>query len=349
MEPLKVGIVGLGWVSTSHAQTFRENPGTEIVAVCSRRKWDPKELAAIYGEKAKLYNDYDEFLNHPDLQVVDICTPHHLHPEQAIAAAKKGKHLMIEKPLALDWDSLKEMRKAVEDAKVKSAVYFELRFIPHMSLVQSILGQNLIGPVHHIEVDYYHGIGPWYGQWEWHRTKEYGRSALLTAGIHSLDALLYFKGVDGKKLSVEEVYAYSTKTKSEVLKGYEYDSTSAAILQFSDGTVGKCVSCVDARQPYLFNIHIIGSDGTIWNDKFWTTKLEGINADDWIELPTVQAESGDVLAHPYGPQVQDFVDRVSKGEDSAVNFEEAFKTHQVAFAIEKSLEEKRPVKLSELK
>lgn len=344
MAKLGVGIVGLGWVSTAHASTFIENPDTEIVAVCSRRQWDKAELARLYGEKAKLYNDYNEFLNHPGLEVVDICTPHFQHAEQAVAAAKKGKHLMIEKPIALDPESLEAVRAAVTESKVKTAVYFELRFIPHLQFVRSAINDGLIGRPHHIEVDYYHGIGPWYGQYSWQVKKELGGSALLTAGIHALDSLLYFKDSE-----VSEVFAYSSRSSAKVFKEYEYDSTSVAMLKFEDGTVGKCVSCVDARQPYLFNVYVVGSEGSIWNDKLWTAKLPGVNAQEWIDIPTAKAESGEVMAHPYGPQVQDFVDSLRAGRDSTVNFASAYKTHLVAMAIEQSLAEKRPVQMKELK
>ncbi|MCF7928775.1 MAG: Gfo/Idh/MocA family oxidoreductase [Spirochaetales bacterium] len=343
MSPLKVGIVGLGWVSTAHANAFLENPETEIAAVCSRRQWDKKELAKIYGESAKLYNNYEDFLNDPEIEAVDICTPHFVHPEQTIAAAKKGKHLMIEKPLALNLKDLDAMKRAVNDAKVKSTVYFELRFIPHLNFVRSAIEQGLVGTPHHLEVDYYHGIGPWIRQYEWHVKKEYGGSALLTAGIHALDALLYFK-----KSEVEEVYAYSTKTEAEVFKEYEYDPISMAILQFKDGSIGKCVSCVAARQPYLFNVYVLGSHGTIWNNKIWSDKYEGIDADKWVDVPTAKADSGEVLAHPYGPQVAEFVQCVKEGKDSTVDFNEAYKTHKVAFAIEESLKQKKPVKLADI-
>jgi predicted dehydrogenase len=343
MAPVKVGIVGLGWVSTAHAPAFLENSDCELVAVCSRRDWDKQELASIYGEKAKLYNNYEEFLNHPGLEVVDITTEHPLHAEQAIKAAEAGKHVMIEKPASLDFESLVKMKETFDKTGVQAAVFFELRYIPHSKLIRSILHQGLIGDIHHLEVDYYHGIGPWYGQYPWNVKKDKGGSSLLTAGIHALDSLLYFKQAD-----VEEVFAYSTKTRADVLKEYEYDTTEVALLRFSDGTLGKCASCIDARQPYLFNIHILGSEGAIWNDRMWSAKMEGLNADGWVDMPTAKAESGDVLAHPYGPQMNDFIECVRSGKQSIANFNDGFKTHQVVFAIEKSLQEKRAVKLSEL-
>ena len=343
MAKVKIGIVGIGWAASGHLAAFKDIPDCEVVAICSSKDLTEDEIRDMCGNDAALYHDYDEFLTHPDLQVVDICTPHKLHPPQAIAAAEAGKHLMIEKPLALDYESLLAMRKAIGDAGVHSNVFFELRFIGHFQFIRSCLDRGLLGDVHYLEVDYYHGIGPRYVQYEWNIKKEMGGSSLLTAGIHALDALIAFAGRE-----VEEVYAYSAKSSMPAMQAYEYDTTSVSIIKFADGTTGKCTSCIDCRQPYVFNVKLVGSDGTLWNDKLWSTKLEGLRPQEWVTVPTPQAESGDVLDHPYPPQMEHFIKCVQEDKRNFIDFEEAFKTHRVAFAIEKSLAEGRPVKLSEL-
>jgi predicted dehydrogenase len=101
MSKIQVGIVGLGWAASGHLIAFRANPDAEVVAVCSSKDLSPEQLREMCGNDATLYHDYDEFLQHPGLQVVDICTPHFMHPEQTIKAAQAGKHVMIEKPMAL--------------------------------------------------------------------------------------------------------------------------------------------------------------------------------------------------------------------------------------------------------
>jgi predicted dehydrogenase len=265
-----------------------------------------------------------------------------MHAPQAIAAAQAGKDLMIEKPLATSYEELLAMRDAIQKAGVKSTVYFELRFIPQYQLVKSLVAQGLLGHVHHIEVDYYHGIGPWYMQHAWNVKKNVGVSALVTAGCHALDGLLYFKDTE-----VEEVSGFSTKSSAEWAKDYEYDSTSVGILKFADGTIGKCTSCVDCRQPYVFNVHLVGSEGTFLNNQLSSTQLAGVSKEEWIEIPSAGATSGDVLDHPYPPQVNEFVACLKGGTDSCVNFESAFKTFRVVFAIDKAIAEGRTVKLSE--
>ncbi|MCD6360821.1 MAG: Gfo/Idh/MocA family oxidoreductase [Armatimonadetes bacterium] len=341
MADIKIGIVGLGWAASGHIPAFAANDSCEVVAVCTSK--DADTAAEFVGHEVAVYEDYDAFLEHDGLDVVDICTPHHMHAQQTIKAAQAGKHLMIEKPIATNYEDLLAMRDAIAAAGVKSTVYFELRFIPHFQLIRSVLDKELLGKVHFYEFDYYHGIGPWYMQYEWNVKKDIGISALVTAGCHALDALIEFADDE-----VDEVYAYSVKTDAPYLQEYEYDTTSTAILKFKGGAVGKCTSCVDCRQPYVLNVHLVGSEGTLWNDQMWSTKLEGLRADEWVKTPTAQAESGDVLDHPYPPQVDDFMQCIMEGRDSSINFEEAFITHRVMFAIEKSLEESRPVKLDEL-
>ncbi len=341
MSDIKIGMVGLGWAASGHIPAFQANENCQIAAVCTSK--DEAAAKAMAGDDVAVYSNFEDLLAHDGLDVVDICTPHHLHAEQAIAAAEAGKHLMIEKPLAVTYDALLAMREAVAKAGVKSTVYFELRFIPHFQYVNSVVGQGLLGDVHHLEVDYYHGIGPWYGQYAWQTKKEWGGSALITAGIHALDALVFFAGKP-----VEEVCAFSAMTSAPYLQEYEYDTTSCAILKFEDGTIGKCVSSVDCRQPYVLNVHLVGSEGTLWNDKLWSTQIDGLRPDEWMTVPSAQAESGDVLDHPYPPLVDEFMECLMEDKESMANFDSAFTTHRVAFAIEKSLEEGRTVKLSEL-
>ncbi len=338
---IKIGIAGLGWAASGHIPAFNANPDAEVVAVCTSK--DPAAAQAMAGANVKVYSDYDQFLKHPGLEVVDICTPHHLHAPMTIQAAHAGKHLMIEKPVATTYEDLLAMRDAIATAGVLSTVYFELRFIPHMTLVKSVMAQGLLGKVHHFEVDYYHGIGPWYGQHAWNVKKDIGVSALVTAGCHALDAMLFFADRE-----VDEVFGYSTKSSAEWAQDYEYDSTSVALIKFADGSLGKCVSCVDCRQPYVFNIHLVGSEGTLRGKQLSSTQLQGVNKEEWIDIPTTEATSGDVLDHPYPPQVDEFMACVKAGRDSIINFAEAFKTHRVIFAIDQAIAEGRPVKLSEL-
>src|SRR3954467_4210970 len=115
-----VGIVGYGWVSTAHIAAINATARAQVAAVYSSRKLDSAELSVRHGGAITADNDLDAFLNDKSLQVVSICSYPQDHAKHAVAAAKAGKHLIIEKPLALNWDDCKKIQEAVQKAKVKT-------------------------------------------------------------------------------------------------------------------------------------------------------------------------------------------------------------------------------------
>ena|SRR6266851_4820006 len=124
MRDMNVGVVGLGWAAGAHIEAFKHVQGAQVTAVCSRRRLDPAELETRYGLPLTVYDDYDVMLQDETIDVVDICSPPWLHAEQAIAAARAGKHVLLEKPIALSWDDAKAVRDAVRKAKVQACVCF---------------------------------------------------------------------------------------------------------------------------------------------------------------------------------------------------------------------------------
>lgn len=344
MSEFRIGVVGLGWVAGAHIEAFRQVQGARVTAVCSRRPQDEAALERRFGLPLKAYQDYQAMLADPDLDVIDICTPHPLHPEQAIAAAQAGKHLIIEKPLAITWDSAKALRDAVLASNVKVCVCFECRFSKHFSLIRSVIEEGLLGDLHYAEVDYYHGIGPWYGQFGWNIRTDMGGSSLLTAGCHALDGLLFFKDSP-----VVEVVSHSNRSSSETFQPYEYDTTSVTLLKFADGSLGKVASVIDCHQPYYFHIHLVGSHGSLLDNRLYSTRLAGLSKERWSILETSLIDSGDVKDHPYLPQFQAFVDSLRRGEHMPrTDFATAWETHRVVFAADRSAAEGRPVRLEEL-
>ena len=345
MGDLRIGIVGLGWVAGAHLETFKQVTGAKVTAVCSRRKQDPKELQTKYGIPLKVYTDYDLMLADPEIDIIDICTPHPFHAEQAIAAAQAGKHLIIEKPIALSWQDAKAIRDAVKKAKVQAMVCFEVRYSAQFTLAKSVVDEGLLGDLHYGEVDYYHGIGPWYGQFEWNVKKDFGGSSLLTAGCHALDALLMLMNAP-----VEEVTSYSTMSSNKVFKPYEYPTTSVTILKFKGGKAGKVASVTDCLQPYYFHTHLVGSEGSLLDTKIYSAKLKGMVKSQWSNLATHPVDSGDVKDHPYQPQFQAFVEATRMGRKMPLtDLDTALESHRVVFAADLSAAEGRPIKLSEMK
>ncbi|RKY01037.1 gfo/Idh/MocA family oxidoreductase [Candidatus Poribacteria bacterium] len=333
---LGIGIFGAGWVAGEHAKAYMNNPHCEIVAIGSRTEEGARAFAERLGiQNVRFYTDFQKFLDDPELDALSICTPPHLHAQETIEAAQAGKHILIEKPVALNLEDLRRMDNAVKEAGVKTVVSFVLRWNPLFQSIKALLEQGAIGKVFYAEVDYWHGIGPWYKQYKWNIKKEIGGSSLLSAGCHAVDAMRFFLGKE-----VAEVFAYSTK----IWQDYEYDPTIAGVLRFTDGTIGKISSCLECTTPYQFNIDLLGEYGTIRNNKIYSKKLFP-GQTDYAIIPTVLPDSGEVSHHPFQGEIDHFIDCILNDVESHVNLADAVKTHEIIFAMDLSAEEGRPVKL----
>lgn len=341
MKQFKVGVVGYGWVASAHIPAINATSLGQVTAVCSARKLDASELSARHGFPIKTYRDFQAMLRDPEIDVISLCSLPKLHPDQAILAAKSGKHLILEKPVAMGTRDLERVQTAVKKAGVKTCICFECRFANQFQVTRSVIDQGLLGQLHYGEIDYYHGIGPWYGQYRWNIRKDQGGSALLSAGGHAIDALLWCMGSE-----VEEVTSYATKSKNKEMAAYEYPTTSVTILKFKNGSIGKCAASLDCLQPYYFHTHLVGSKGSLLDNKFHSTGL-ATNKQAWSTLAMKALDSGDVSDHPYQSQFEAFFQALAKGREMPLtNLEEAAKTHRVIFAADKSAALGRPVKVS---
>ncbi|MCC6241137.1 MAG: Gfo/Idh/MocA family oxidoreductase [Phycisphaerales bacterium] len=340
MKKYNVGIIGYGWAATAHIPAINAARQAGVTAVCSSRALDAQELSARWGTPIKPYANVNALLADKDIHCVSICGYPHQHMEHAIAAANAGKHLIIEKPLALSWNDCQAINAAVKANRVRACVCFECRFSSQFLAIKSVIDQGLLGQVHYGEVDYYHGHGPWYGQFRWNTRKDAGGSSLLSGGCHALDALLLCMGGD-----VEEVTSYDTKTTSEIFAAYEYPTSSVTILKFKSGRIGKCAAIVDCLQPYYFHTHLCGSEGSLLDNRFHSTKLK-TDTNTWNTLAMKLLGSGDVSDQPYAAQFQAFFDALdAQREMPLTSLDDAMRSHEVVFAADRSAATGRPVRL----
>lgn len=339
MQTIGVGIQGAGWVSGEHIKAFQQNPHTRVVAICSRTRESAEARANEAGlTQVNIYTNYEDLLRDKNVDAVSLCTPPNLHPQETIAAAKAGKHVLIEKAVANDIQSLRAMQAAVREAGVKTVVSFVLRWNPQFMWIKRMLAEGAIGEIFYAEVDYWHNIGPWYRQYAWNVKKDVARSSFLSAGCHAVDAIRYF--VEDE---IVEVCAYSNKRNPD----YEYDTNVVGVVKFANGAIGKLSSCFDVQCPYAFNIDLLGDKGTIRDNRIYAKEFFAGQM-DWIEIPTIRPDSGDVRHHPFVGEINHFVDCILNNVESHVNLEDAAKTHEVCFAMDKSAEEGRPVRIDEL-
>jgi predicted dehydrogenase len=340
VKKYNVGIIGYGWVATAHIDAINKTPDAQVTAIWSSRELDAKALSLEWGTSITTYTDLDAMLGDDSIHVVSICSYPYQHKDHAIQAARAGKHLIIEKPLALTWDECREIATAVDKVGVRTCVCFECRFSNQFKVTKSVIDQGLLGTLHYGEIDYYHGIGPWYGQYRWNTKKDAGGSSLLSAGCHALDALLLC--IDDE---VAEVTSYEARSESTYFAPYEYNPCSVTILKFAGGAVGKCTSSIDCLQPYYFHTHLLGSEGSLLDNKFHSMKLQ-TDKDTWSDLAMKMLDSGDVSDHPYEEQFNAFFASITAGADMPLtSLKHAMKTFEVIFAADRSAAEGKPVKV----
>jgi UDP-N-acetyl-2-amino-2-deoxyglucuronate dehydrogenase len=341
---LGAAIFGAGWVAGEHARAFQKCPRTRLVAVGSRKEESARKCAQYAGvTDAFITTDFDALLNHPGVDLVSITTPPDLHPDLVIRACRAGKHICIEKPIALDWPSCLRMRDEVRRSGVKTIVSFCLRWNPSLLNTRRLIDSGAIGRPYYVEVDYWHEVKKWYPQYPWAVTREQGGSSLLSAGCHAVDAMRWFAGVEGGENEVVEVMAYGVPHLGEN-RDWGYEPTTVLLCKFANGTVGKVASILDCRLPYQFNVDVIGTQGTIRDNRVWSVPLFP-GQTDWATVPTILPTSGDVTHHPFLPQMEAFAAGILDDVKILPDLEDAVRTHEILFAADRSARDGGAVKL----
>lgn len=329
-----VGIWGAGWVADGHLAGYLAQPECRIVAIGSRRLESARSLAERFKLDCPLYTEYSAFLAQPGLDIVSVCTPHHLHPSNTIEAARAGKHIFVEKPIALTLADLYAMRDAVRWAGVRTAVGFVVRWTPLAARLRQMIADGALGKVFLVDLDYWHSRR----RPETYRRRATGGSALLLGGCHAIDAARFLTGADPI-----EVTARSVQVPTSPDDEYEFDCVETCLVRYSSGAVGRISAVVKGHLPYQFNIDVLGDRGTVRNNRVF---LHGDSeAEGFRRLTEAGPDSGDVGHHPFGGLIRHFIDCVASGQETTISVENAVLTHEFCFAALLSERTGAPVKL----
>jgi predicted dehydrogenase len=352
-------VIGAGWVSTQHIAAYASNPHTSVVAICSRRPEQGRQRAQDAGlDGVAIFDDLDQALGHPGVDLVSICSPQHVHCPHVLATARAGKHMIIEKPVGISRDELRTMKQAVNGAGVRTVVSFVLRWNPLFRALKSMLADGFVGCPYYVETDYLSHNGSWWSGWNDARTVAQGVSAFLVAGCHAIDALRWFactgefeaatpvevvSVAGGYRKGSRREYNPVTNTWIDDAPPMEYNGLEVALVTFDNGAVGKVSVNADCIMPYRFPIRIFGNLGTVFDNRIWSHKFMGQSG--WVELPTILPDSSDVSHHPFQAEIDHFVDCVRSGRESHCNLDDAILTHEVAFAALESSKTRQPVRV----
>jgi predicted dehydrogenase len=315
-RPLGYGIIGCGWVADDHARGVAALGAEEarLVAVADA---DPARAARIAGtgHGVAVHADHLELLDRPDVDVVSVCLPDHLHAEVAVAAAERGKHVLCEKPLAIDVAGADRMLEASRRNRVQLGVVFNHRYSPDNIRASSAIAAGAIGEV--VIGDVLHSSSlsgdptkpsPWRG-----RAGMSAGGVLSTQAIHFLDLLLWFCG------PASAVQAYTTRA-----VGADHEHTVALTLQLRSGALATLVSTNLAPITDDFSgtrVEVQGTDGylTLEGDVLRTAVLAPGHELGEVRLPDLGAAAeATTFGGGHIHEVIDFVRAVRRGDPAPI-------------------------------
>jgi predicted dehydrogenase len=327
-QKLGIAIFGAGNVSTGHLDAYLKNPDCEVVAIGSRTREGAELKAREVGldpAKIAIFDSIEELLADKQVDAMSITTPHSRHARDVVAAANAGKHCLVEKPIAMSVAELEEMDAAVQANGVRTVCGFVLRFNPSIQATKALIAEGMLGNLLYVQTDYWHNPEQSGYPGSENHLEHMDASAMVGGGCHAVDLARYLMESD-----IVEVSAVGTSDVPDV----PHLPNQAALVRFANGKIGKISACVEQWMPYQFNVDVLGTDGGLRDNRFYSRKLPGVL--DWAEFPTILPNSGAVSHHPFQGEIDHFIDCIQQGKESHVNVRDAVNTHKAIFAIDQS-------------
>jgi predicted dehydrogenase len=296
-----------------------------------------QSLAAQYNPAATVYRHYEDMLADAAVDIVSICMPNYLHAAEAIQAYEAHKHLVLEKPTAINYEELQALRRAANKSDSRSVVSFVLRWHPMIKNLKTLLDQQAIGEIYYVEADYWHGIQKSFSSYNWIRKKQFAGGAMITGGCHTADIARYLSGKE-----VAEVFAYRCKKRPD----FDYDTTLVASLKFRDESIGKLSVSLDGLCfPYQFNVDLLGTAGAIRDNRIYSEILFPEQT-DFITLSSETPNSGAVDHHPFQQEIDNLTDNILHDAPILSDVTDACRSMEIVLAIEKSAATGKPVTIA---
>ena len=322
-----VGLVGAGWVAGEYVQAFRDHPLTEIVGIYNRTPGKASRLLQAHGVEGTEYATIDDLFKDNRIQIVVSCTQPDARADHCVRAAETGRHIVIEKPVGIIRKDTVRIRDAVAKAGVKTVTSFVLRWNPQFETVRQLIHDGVLGELVYGEADYWH-VPRRVTPGSPYMRKDVVGSAFLSGGCHAVDMLRHLGG------EIEEVSAFSAAPKR--IKSFEFDPVAAALVRFKNGAVGKLSALTDGDAPYSFNCRLFGTNGTIQDNRVYSSRNYPGSHDYW-EFPTITPNSGDVKHHPFKAEIAHFMECIENDVESHASIYDSCKSMAICYAIEESL------------
>jgi predicted dehydrogenase len=248
---MRFGIVGAGVIGQLRAQSIKEHPSTELVAV-----FDPAAGAAakaVAGSRARAVPTLEDFMK-VEMDAIIVSSPPHLHEEACLGALERGRHVLCEKPLTNAPDSARRILEAAEEAGLALGVGFNLRYYPCIEFVKNAIDAGMIGDIDHLRVFGGHeGLPKFRIDWQY-KAPESGGGAMWDVGIHMTDVAQYLMG------GVTQVYGIMTDNVWQV-PGSE--DNAIAIFRNAEGLTASYHATWNEWKGYRFYVEVYGTHGMV--------------------------------------------------------------------------------------
>jgi len=366
-KPLNIGMIGYGFMGRAHSNAWRKVGNffdleyqPVLKAVAARNRAKAEDFAARWGYES-VETDWKALVARDDIDAVDICVPNDLHMEIAIAAAKAGKMVLCEKPLARTAKEGEKMVAAIEKAKVPNMVWYNYRWVPAVSLIKQVVASGKLGKIFHYRANFLQDWTispdvPQGGAGTWRLDVEAAGSGVTGDLIaHCVDSAIWINGSISELTAMTETFVKKRKhTDTGKMQAVGIDDAAAVLARFKNGSLGLFESTRYARgHKALYTLEINGEKGSfMWN-------LHDLNRVSWFDhsiegrlrgWTSILVTDGD---HPYLGKwwvpgltigyehsfvhaVADFIDGLSTGKPASPTFREALETTKVCDAILKS-------------
>ena len=337
---MTVGIIGTGEIAHKHADSYAEL-GYTVSAVSNRGSEKGRQFAEKYG--AAFVPDYRDLCRRPDIDFVDVCAFPDSRLDMARAAFANGKHVLVQKPIALSLQHARQMIDLAKEAGLRLGVMSQHRFDDSTIFLREALRAGRLGRL--LQADAY---------FKWHRPQAYydrpgkgtwaveGGGALINQAIHGVDLLLYLAG------PVKEVYGNWQLGAAHQM---ESEDVVNALVVYQDGSTGVVQASTALQPGYPERIELHGAKGTaiITGDQLTTWDVEGDPGDD-APLKNQGLDSGasDPMAlslEPIKRQLLDFGEAVENGTRPLVAGEDGYRALQFVLGVYDSARAGRKVEL----
>ncbi len=336
MTRIRVGLIGAGRIGRLHAMNLVHRiPAADVAAIADVHLESAEQCAHETGVE-RVFREASQVVAAPDIDAVIVCSSTDTHASLIIDAARAGKHIFCEKPIALDLGEIERALREVEQAGVTLQIGFNRRFDPNFRHAQELVSQNAIGKPHILQITSRDPEPPPISY------VEVSGGIFLDMTIHDFDMARYIMQED-----VEEVYAVgSALVDRRILEAGDVD-TAVIMLRFPSGAIGVIDNSRKAVYGYDQRLEVFGERGkvVVQNPKPETTILSDNAGDHSAPLMHFFLER---YMDSYVAEMTSFVECISSGTAPPVSGRDGKLAVVIGYAAKRSYEEHRPVRLEEI-